>query len=47
MWKLDFFLISTHNNDCGYMLDLHCQGSSNQYPDSGLNGIKEHIVFNL
>ena len=28
------FLIFTQNIDCGYMLELPCRGSSNEYPQS-------------
>ena len=30
----DIFHISAQNMDCGYSLELPCQGSSNQYPQS-------------
>ena len=30
----DSFHISAHNTDCGYLLELPQQGSSNEYPQS-------------
>ena len=32
--KSDNFHISAQNIDCGYSLELPCQGSSNEYPQS-------------
>ena len=38
-WKFsdknsDVFHISAQNIDCGYLLELPCQGGSNEYPQS-------------